>query len=142
MATTSPRIGSLIGRLLKLTQPDGVDAHQRQNRQTERYECDVEHERLLAGAVLSAEPRKLSIANRAPARKDFISFASGCGCARRSFARGRRRRSDPGHANGRERAAFAGAEMCRVVAAAVNISYRLYNGRSTHSALLTPGKMW
>src|ERR1700722_7178082 len=80
MATTSPRIGSLIGRLLKLTQPDGVDAHQRQNRQTERYECDVEHERLLAGAVLSAEPRKLSIANRAPARKDFISFASGCGC--------------------------------------------------------------
>src|ERR1700722_7231458 len=83
MAPTSPRIGSLIGRLLKLTQPDGVDAHQRQNRQTEHYECDVEHDRLLAGAVLSVEPRKLSIANRAPARKDFISFASGCGWAPR-----------------------------------------------------------
>ena len=75
MATTSPRIGSLIGRLLKLTQPDGVDAHQRQNRQTEHYEYDVEHDRLLAGAVLSPGPRKLSIANWAPRRKDPISFS-------------------------------------------------------------------
>ena len=59
--------------LLKLAQSDGVGAHQRQNRQTEHYEYDVEHDRLLAGAVLSPGPRKLSIANWAPGRKDFIS---------------------------------------------------------------------
>jgi hypothetical protein len=74
MATTNPMTGSLIARLLKLTQGERVDAHQRQNRQTERPECDVEHNRLLAGAVISADPRKLSIANWAPGRKDFISF--------------------------------------------------------------------
>ena len=60
--------------LLKLTQEERVDTDQRQNRQTERHECDVEHDRLLAGAVLSANPRKLSIANWAAARKDLISF--------------------------------------------------------------------
>ena len=48
MATTSPMIGSPIACLLKLAQSDGVGAHQRQNRQTEHYECDVEHEHLLA----------------------------------------------------------------------------------------------
>jgi hypothetical protein len=52
MPTTSPRIGSLIGRLLKLTQSDGVDAHQRQNRKTERYKPDIQHETLRAeGAI-------------------------------------------------------------------------------------------
>ena len=44
MATTSPMIGSPIACLLKLAQCDGVGAHQRQNRQTERYEYDVEHD--------------------------------------------------------------------------------------------------
>jgi hypothetical protein len=53
MATTSPMIGSLTAHLLKLTQCERVDAHQRQNRKTERHECDVEHDRLLAGAVLT-----------------------------------------------------------------------------------------
>ena len=53
MATTSPMIGSPIACLLKLAQSDGVGAHQRQNRQTEHYEYDVEHDRLLAGAVLT-----------------------------------------------------------------------------------------
>jgi hypothetical protein len=60
--------------LLKLPQSDGVGAHQRQNRQTKHYECDVEHDRLLAGAVLSPGPRKLSIANLGGGRKDFISL--------------------------------------------------------------------
>ena len=45
-------IGSLIKRFLKLTQRVGVEAHQRQSRQTECYKCDVKHERLLAKAVL------------------------------------------------------------------------------------------
>src|SRR5277367_2215892 len=60
--------------LLKLAQGERVDAHQRQSRQTERHERDVEHVRLLAGAVLSAESRKLSIVNWAAPRKDLISF--------------------------------------------------------------------
>jgi hypothetical protein len=59
--------------LLELAEREGVDADQRQSRQTERHECDVEHVRLLAGEVLSADPRKLSIANRAAERKDSIS---------------------------------------------------------------------
>ena len=39
-----------------------------------------------------------------------------------------------------ERAAMAGAEMCRIVAVIGNIIYILCNGRSTHSSVLTPGK--
>ena len=74
MATASPTMGSLIARLLKLTQSERVDAHQRQSRQTERHERDVEHDRLLAEAVLSADPPKLSIANWAAGRKDFVSL--------------------------------------------------------------------
>ena len=61
--------------LLKLAQCDGVNAHQRQNRQTEHYECDVEHDRLLAAEALSVDPRKLSIANWAAGRKDSIRFS-------------------------------------------------------------------
>jgi hypothetical protein len=61
--------------LLKLAQSDGVGAHQRQNRQTEHYEYDVEHDRLLAGEAVSADRRKLSIANWAAGRKDPISFS-------------------------------------------------------------------
>ena len=68
-------IGSPIASLLKLAQSDGVGAHQRQNRQTQNYECDVEHDRLLAGEALSVDPRKLSIANWAAGRKDSISFS-------------------------------------------------------------------
>jgi hypothetical protein len=49
-------------RLLKLTQGERVGAHQRQNRDTERHECDVEHDRLLVGASLNADPDKRSIA--------------------------------------------------------------------------------
>ena len=56
MATTNPMIGSLTACLLKLTQGDGVDAHQRQNRKTERYECDVEHDRLLGDGLLAPVP--------------------------------------------------------------------------------------
>ena len=74
MATTNPRIGSPISCLLKLTQGQRVKAHQRQYRTTQRHECDVEHDRLLAGTASSAGPRKLSIANWAPAHKDFVSF--------------------------------------------------------------------
>jgi hypothetical protein len=59
MATTSPMIGSPIACLLKLAQCDGVGAHQRQNRQTEHYEYDVEHDRLLAGRLLA--PTRVSI---------------------------------------------------------------------------------
>jgi hypothetical protein len=47
-------IGSPIASLLKLAQCDGVGAHQRQNRQTKHYECDVEHEHLLAHWASSA----------------------------------------------------------------------------------------
>ena len=32
---------------LKLTQGVRVEAHERQNSETERHECDVEHDRLL-----------------------------------------------------------------------------------------------
>lgn len=49
-------------RLLKLTQGERVGAHQRQNRDTERHECDVEHDRLLVGTSLNADPDKRSIA--------------------------------------------------------------------------------
>jgi hypothetical protein len=75
MATTNPITGSLIACLLKLAQGERVNAHQRQSRQPQRHECDVEHDRLLVGSVLSANPRKLSISNWAAARKDFVSFS-------------------------------------------------------------------
>jgi hypothetical protein len=93
MATTSPMIGSPIACApLKLTQGDRVDAHQRQSRQTERHECDVEHVRLLAGEVLSAESRKLSIANGAAPRKDLISFGPAGIEQGRIWAHGRHRK--------------------------------------------------
>jgi len=59
-------------RLLKLTEGEGVDAHQRQNRDSERHKRNVEHDRLLLGALLTPGPRKLSIPNRAPRNKDFV----------------------------------------------------------------------
>jgi hypothetical protein len=62
-------------RLLKLTQSERVGTHQRQKSQTERYARDVEHDRLLTGALLNAGRRKLSIANWAAGRKDFVSFS-------------------------------------------------------------------
>ena len=58
--------------LLKLPKGERVNAHQRQNRNAERHERDIEHDRLLIGALLTAEPRKLSIWNWAARRKDFI----------------------------------------------------------------------
>ena len=58
--------------LLKLPEGERVSAHQRQNRNTERNERNVEHDRLLAGALFTAEPRKVSILNRTPRNKDFI----------------------------------------------------------------------
>jgi hypothetical protein len=61
-------------RLLKLAQGERIDAHQRQNRETERHEYDVEHDSLLTGAVRSADRCKLSIANWVVGRKDLISF--------------------------------------------------------------------
>jgi len=104
-------IGSLIACLLKPNQRERVEAHQRQSRQTKRHECDVEHDdRLLAGAILSPDPRKLSIANWAPERKDFIRFGSGGEFSRRDFG---------------ERAAIPGAEMARIVAVAANIIYTM-----------------
>jgi hypothetical protein len=121
-------IGSLIACLLKLNQRVRVDAHQRQSRQTKRHECDVEHDdRLLAGAILSADPRKLSIANWAVERKDFISFGMGGEFSRRDFG---------------QRAAIAGAGMARIVAVARNIIYTMCIMAATHSSVLTPGKMW
>jgi hypothetical protein len=60
--------------LLKLAQGERVTTHQRQNRQTERHKCDIEHDRLLAGAAISAWRRKLSIANWKAGRKDLVSF--------------------------------------------------------------------
>ena len=72
MATTSPTIGSVMARSLKSPQRERVSAHQRQNRNAERNEHNVEHDRLLVGALLTADPRKLSIWNRASPNKDFI----------------------------------------------------------------------
>jgi hypothetical protein len=40
-------IGSAMAALLKLPQRERVNAHQRQNHDTERHECNVEHDRLL-----------------------------------------------------------------------------------------------
>jgi hypothetical protein len=68
---------------LKLTQGMRIDAHQGQNRTTQRHECDVEHDRLLCEALLSADRHKLSIANCAAGRKDFISWG---GAANRASA--------------------------------------------------------
>jgi hypothetical protein len=53
MATANPKIGSPIAGLLKLTQGQCVEAHQRQYRTTQRHEYDVEHDRLLAGEALA-----------------------------------------------------------------------------------------
>jgi len=58
--------------LLKLPEGERVNAHQRQNRNAERNERNVEHDRLLDGPLLTAEPRKLSILNRAPRNKDSV----------------------------------------------------------------------
>jgi hypothetical protein len=58
--------------LLKPPEGERVDAHQRQNRNAERNERNVEHDRLLVGALLTAESRKLSILNRALRNKDFV----------------------------------------------------------------------
>ena len=63
-------------QLLKLTQGVRVEAHKRQKRQTEDHECNVEHDRLLAYAALTAGGRKRSIANGAVGRKEPISFAT------------------------------------------------------------------
>ena len=83
MATTNPMTGSLTACLLELTQRERVNAHQRQNRETQRHKRDVEHDRLLVGSVLSANPRKLSISNWAAARKDFVSFSGTVHCPTR-----------------------------------------------------------
>jgi hypothetical protein len=63
--------------------PEGVrvNAHQRQENNAGRHECYVEHSRLLIGALLTAEPRKLSIWNWAAQYKDIIVKR-----ARRRFA--------------------------------------------------------
>ncbi len=58
--------------LLKLPEGERVTAHQRQKRNAGRHERDIEHDRLLIGALLTAEPRKLSIRNWAAGRKEFI----------------------------------------------------------------------
>ena len=58
--------------LLKLPQGERVNAHQRQKCNAGRHERDIEHDRLLIGALLTAEPRKLSIRNWAAGRKEFI----------------------------------------------------------------------
>jgi hypothetical protein len=104
-------------RLLKLAQGEGVDAHQRQHRKTEHHERDVEHDRLLAGALLNADPRKLSIANWAAGRKDFISLGAAGNCApgaalRADVARKVRSRQK---AQRSERPPMARAGMFRIV---------------------------
>jgi hypothetical protein len=38
---------------LKLTQSVRVEAHERQSRTTQRHECDVKHDHLLAGTLLA-----------------------------------------------------------------------------------------
>jgi hypothetical protein len=113
-------IGSPIARLLKLAQSDGVGAHQRQNRQTEHYEYDVEHDRLLAEALLSPSRRKLSIANWAAGRKDSISFSRSDKAGRDLGVR-MSRRSDAGEGSRSERAVVGEAETCRIIAAILNI---------------------
>ena len=130
-------------RLLKLTQGERVAAHQRQSRQTERHECDVEHVRLLAGVLLSAESRKLSIANWAAARKDLISFRPAV------MEQGPIWRADvagdkiPAEAKRSEGPAVAGAETVRDRCSHRKYHlYYVYHGRSTYSSMLMPGKMW
>ena len=65
-------------RLLKPPQGEGVNAHQRQNRASERHKRDIEHDCFLAGASPTAKRRKLSIPNRGRRRKDSIKL---CGDA-------------------------------------------------------------
>jgi hypothetical protein len=89
MATTNPMTGSLTACLLNLTQRERVSAHQRQYSRTQRNKCDVEHDRLLVGPVLSANPRKLSISNWAAVRKDFVSFSGAVNRPRRDSTRER-----------------------------------------------------
>ena len=57
--------------LLKLPQGERVDAHQRQNRETERHKRDIEHDRLLAGALLP--PSRVSFRSRIEGRGIRIS---------------------------------------------------------------------
>ncbi len=65
-------------RLLKPPQGEGVNAHQRQNRATERHKRDIKHDCSLAGASPTAKRRKLSIPNRGRRHKDSIKL---CGDA-------------------------------------------------------------
>jgi hypothetical protein len=58
--------------LLKLPKGERVNAHQSQKCNAGRHERDIEHDRLLIGTLLTAEPRKLSIRNWVPGRKEFI----------------------------------------------------------------------
>jgi hypothetical protein len=67
--------------LLKLAKGERVAAHQRQKRNTSRHEHNIEQDRLLIGALLTAEPCKLSIRNWAAGRKEFIK------CARKKLGR-------------------------------------------------------
>ena len=72
MATTNPMIGSVMARaLLKLPEGERVDAHQRQNRDTERHERNVEHDRLLLGRCLL--PSRVSFRSRIDRRGIRIS---------------------------------------------------------------------
>ncbi len=64
-------------RLLKPPQGEGVNAHQRQNRATERHKRDIEHDCFLAGASPTAKRRKLSIPNRGSRHKDSIKLCGG-----------------------------------------------------------------
>ena len=83
----------------------------------------------LLGAALNAEPRKLSIANWAAGRKDFISFSAAGDSAGRDLGARMSRRSDRQRAQRSERAAVAEAEMHRTVA--VDIKYHrhyVHNG--------------
>ena len=100
MATTSPMIGSPISKPLKLAQGVRVEAHKSQNRATQGHECDVEHDRLLCEAVLSADRHKLSIANGAAGHKDFVSFRPAVREQGPTWPRGGRERSDPSQAKG------------------------------------------
>ena len=48
MATANPIIGSVIVLLLELPQADGIERHQSNERDSERDECEIEHDRLLS----------------------------------------------------------------------------------------------
>ena len=57
--------------LLKLPEGERVDAHQRQNHDTERHEPNVEHDRLLLGRCLL--PSRVSFRSRIERRGIRIS---------------------------------------------------------------------